>query len=522
VSGRLRTLSLLLIASLAIAGVVAIGSPAAAGGAPVRYRDVLFPGAPTVQSNIQYGAAAPLVLDVYRPLNDPAPTNRAAIVWIHGGGFAGGKRTSDSMIGFATQFAQRGYVTASIDYRVRPGLVCTYGVGTMPQDCLDAARDAQHDAQAAVRWLRANATTFGVDPARIIVAGNSAGGITAMNVNYNSEDPGSSGNPGQPSTVSAGVALAGCTQPPSTIGPGEPPTQLIHGSLDPVVPYNCAVTTRNAALAAGDHSELFTVQESPPGNHGVTNNPTAQSPRISTFLYNRVIAPSTPTRTLSVADVLVSEGNSGTKNAVFAVSLSAASTSTVTVSYATANGTAAAPGDYAAKTGTLTFTPGQTAKTVTVLVNGDTAVEPDEVFTLNLTGPTGATLGDGTATGTIQNNDVVAPASSLSITDVTKAEGPKGTTTSFTFKVTLSAARSASTTVRVATANGTATTAGLDYTAKTATVTIPAGVVTKNFTVKVTGDRKIEANETFVVNLSNPTGATIADAQGLGTITNDD
>jgi chitinase len=223
-----------------------------------------------------------------------------------------------------------------------------------------------------------------------------------------------------------------------------------------------------------------------------------------------------------VADVLVSEGNSGTKNAVFAVSLSAASTSTVTVSYATANGTAAAPGDYAAKTGTLTFTPGQTAKTVTVLVNGDTAVEPDEVFTLNLTGPTGATLGDGTATGTIQNNDVVAPASSLSITDVTKAEGPKGTTTSFTFKVTLSAARSASTTVRVATANGTATTAGLDYTAKTATVTIPAGVVTKNFTVKVTGDRKIEANETFVVNLSNPTGATIADAQGLGTIINDD
>ena len=93
---------------------------------------------------------------------------------------------------------------------------------------------------------------------------------------------------------------------------------------------------------------------------------------------------------MSIADARVTEGNTGTTNA-FTVALSKAD-STVTVGYATANGTATAGQDYTATTGTLTFAPGETTKTITVAVTGDTAVEPNETFTVTLSNPTGATL----------------------------------------------------------------------------------------------------------------------------------
>src|SRR5205814_8228637 len=103
----------------------------------------------------------------------------------------------------------------------------------------------------------------------------------------------------------------------------------------------------------------------------------------------------------------VTEGNSGTTALTFSVSLTQASSQTVTVNYATADGTATVAGaDYQAASGTLTFAPGQTTQTVTVLVNGDTVVEPNETFTLTLTSPGGATLGRSDATGTIINDDI--------------------------------------------------------------------------------------------------------------------
>jgi hypothetical protein len=113
--------------------------------------------------------------------------------------------------------------------------------------------------------------------------------------------------------------------------------------------------------------------------------------------------------TLSLGDVSVAEGNSGTTNAVFPVTLSAASTSPVTVAFTTANGTAQAGSDYQTVTGTLTFAPGETAKTIAVPVLGDTLVEPDETFTVALTNPSAATLARGQATGTIRNDDVPPP-----------------------------------------------------------------------------------------------------------------
>ncbi|HEY1600283.1 MAG TPA: cellulose binding domain-containing protein [Pirellulales bacterium] len=108
---------------------------------------------------------------------------------------------------------------------------------------------------------------------------------------------------------------------------------------------------------------------------------------------------------LSVSDVSQAEGNSGTTNFLFNVTLSAASTAPVTVKYATANGTATAGSDYTATSGTLTFAAGQTTKQVAVPVIGDTTPESNETFSLVLSSPTGATLTRATATGTILNDD---------------------------------------------------------------------------------------------------------------------
>jgi hypothetical protein len=103
--------------------------------------------------------------------------------------------------------------------------------------------------------------------------------------------------------------------------------------------------------------------------------------------------------------VSVVEGNTGATQAVFTVKLSEPSTKTVTVNYATANGTATAGSDYTAKSGTLTFAPGTTSMTIAVTVLGDTLVEGNETFTLALSGPVNAVLGNSQVAGTIVDDD---------------------------------------------------------------------------------------------------------------------
>ncbi len=223
--------------------------------------------------------------------------------------------------------------------------------------------------------------------------------------------------------------------------------------------------------------------------------------------------------TLSIGDASTTEGNSGTKTLSFPVTLSAASTSAVTVSFATANGSATAGSDYVAQSGSLTFAAGETTKAVAVVVNGDTTVEPNETFLVSLSGVSGATLADGQATGTIVNDDQSVTLT-LSIGDATVTEGNSGTTLA-RFTVSLSGPGSSPVTVAWATADGTAT-AGSDYAAGSGTLTLPAGQTSASITVSVLGDTTAEANESFLVRLSSATGATVADAVGLGTITNDD
>ena len=113
-----------------------------------------------------------------------------------------------------------------------------------------------------------------------------------------------------------------------------------------------------------------------------------------------------PPATISIADASVLEGNSGTVSAQFAVTLSGASTSTITVSFATANQTATAPADYVATSGLVTFVPGDVSKIVSVLVNGDVIVEGNETFLVNLTAPTNAMIARAQAVGTILDDDM--------------------------------------------------------------------------------------------------------------------
>ncbi len=247
----------------------------------------------------------------------------------------------------------------------------------------------------------------------------------------------------------------------------------------------------------------------------------SEANNVSGAMAITVASTAPPLPSLSIDDVTVTEGNAGTVDAVFTVTLSAASTQTVTVNYATANGTATAGSDYTAIGSTpLVFTAGELSKTVTVTVSGDTDAEPDETFFVDLSGAVNANIGDSRGVGTITNDDA-APLPSLSINDVTVTEGNSGTVNA-TFTVTLSAASTQEVTVNYATANGTAT-GGSDYTAIGSTpLVFTAGEISQTITVTVSGDTDVEEDETFFVDLSGAVNATIGDSQGVGTISNDD
>ena len=226
-----------------------------------------------------------------------------------------------------------------------------------------------------------------------------------------------------------------------------------------------------------------------------------------------------PVPDASIADASVAEGDAGTATLSFDVTLSHPSDDTVTVDWATSDGTATTgDGDYVAGSGTVTFDPGDTTKSVDVTVNGDTTYEADADLTVTLSNPVNGGLADDTATGTITNDDQVPD---ISIDDQIANEGDAGTST-MTFHVTLSNPSDQTITVDYTTNDGTAT-AGSDYETASGTVTFDPGDTTKPVDVTIDGDTTNEADETFTVDLSNVTGtANLLDGSGQGTITNDD
>jgi hypothetical protein len=156
-----------------------------------------------------------------------------------------------------------------------------------------------------------------------------------------------------------------------------------------------------------------------------TGTPVAVTSPTTTGSINFVLVTTASIPTLTIADASVTEGNSGTANALFTVTLSSASLQTVTVAYATEDDDATAGSDYIAASGTLVFAPGQTVKQIAVGVKGNLVKEPDEKFLIHLSGANGALIGDGDAEGTIVNDDNAE----LTVTPTTVSGGANVTAT---------------------------------------------------------------------------------------------
>jgi uncharacterized delta-60 repeat protein len=220
---------------------------------------------------------------------------------------------------------------------------------------------------------------------------------------------------------------------------------------------------------------------------------------------------------VSVNDVSVTEGDAGTVGATFTLRLTDTYDQPITVDFFTRDGTAKAATDYEARQGTRLFLAGQKTKKVTIFVTGDTLQEGNETFSLRIADAQQAYIVDDTGTGTIVDNDLPA----VSVNDVSMTEANTGTNKTYAFKVTLSKAGTNTITVTYTTVDGTAVAPG-DYTAKSGTLTYAPGTVTKTVNVTVKGDNLVEPNETFTLHITSATFATIADADGLGTIVNND
>jgi dienelactone hydrolase len=295
--------------------VVAACVPPPPPAPPAPYLDAAFPATVTPKAQpVTWGAAPPIdehyggtlyegtdieTADPRPPLdaqgNEPLrlwaaePTNtqiyRPAIVWLHGGGFAVG---IDGMYGLANgvakEYAERGYVGFSVEYRIDTTLIGSAPPGGRPPSLCQWVQDhqdptdpvwvqrlaqcqrnilaAQEDAQAAVRWLRAHAGQYRIDPNRIAVAGFSAGAVTAADLAYHGDHVGTTSYfPGdQPSVegskIQAALGASGCEYDTTSIGAGDAPTSWIHSKGDRAVPYSCMADVVTAARAAGLVAEL--------------------------------------------------------------------------------------------------------------------------------------------------------------------------------------------------------------------------------------------------------------------------
>lgn len=222
--------------------------------AKVRYRDILFTSIEE-HKNIRYSKESgnSYTLDLFEPKED-VEKSRAAIIWIHGGGFVSGSK--EIMYPYTDYFAKRGYVTVTINYRLgteQPVLHTTTVLSDMIN--IPSVRNAQTDAQTALRWLRTNAAIYRVDPNKIYVGGSSAGAVTALLVGYDYEHTPSTEYPGVLQTVAGTVSIAGTTDP-GTLQSQDPPLIMFHGERDVTVPFMLAKQVSDKAISLAIPHEL--------------------------------------------------------------------------------------------------------------------------------------------------------------------------------------------------------------------------------------------------------------------------
>jgi uncharacterized repeat protein (TIGR01451 family) len=226
---------------------------------------------------------------------------------------------------------------------------------------------------------------------------------------------------------------------------------------------------------------------------------------------------------VSINDVSVTEGNSGTTPAVFTVSLQPANaTLTATVDYQTTGGSATSGVDFVATAGTVTFLAGETTKTITVPVVGDSVVEGNESFNVQLSNVVNASFQDTAGVGTIIDDDLGGPpAPAVRIGNLAFPEGNSGTF-NVTFTATLAASSTSVSRVRWQTQDGSAT-AGSDYIAGNGELVFQPGDLTKTFTVAIIGDVIFEPDETFNIVITGTDNTSTPPGQAaVGILVNDD
>lgn len=322
-------------------------------------------------------------------------------------------------------------------------------------------------------------------------------------------------------------------------------TETFTVTLDPASANTVTVNyaTSNGSAAAGtDYSAKSGVLTFAPGvttqTVGVTITGIATStPNRSYFLnlsaatnaqLNRsygigmiidTVAPVVGTSYLSVSDSTVLKPSSGSVNESFTISLLPAATVPVTVSYNTSDYNAVADADYTSTRGTVTFTAGQTSKTVTVAVAGDTFPGTDRGFYLNLYGNTApSSVLRANGFGLIILNQLTSRVSAG--TDVAVIKGDSGTQTA-TFTVTLSSAQAFPVQVDYATANGSAAEPE-SYVADSGTLTFTPGQTTKTVAITVNSNTLLLATQYFALNLSNPVNTIVGSPTAYGFIYNAD
>ncbi|WP_310491878.1 Calx-beta domain-containing protein [Dechloromonas sp.] len=208
----------------------------------------------------------------------------------------------------------------------------------------------------------------------------------------------------------------------------------------------------------------------------------------------------------------------------FTVTKSGATDLASSVNFNTVDGSAVAGEDYAAASGTLNFAAGETVKTVTVAITNDAIFEGAQDFSVQLSAPSNATLGDNTQVATIVDDGRTLPGGpanddrpSLSIGSDVIIDEAAGTVT---FTVTKTGATEQPVSVDFATANGSAT-AGADYTGQSGTLSFAAGETVKTITIAITNDTQYEISEDFSVSISNPVNAVLGTSSATGTIVDD-
>ena len=254
-SMKIKALPLVAVIFMALFFALPKGSSAQCS---TRYIDSIF-GQVDTTFNVVYtttagGGTQTLLLDVYTPHGDTA-ANRKLIVWAHGGAYFEGSKNDNDMQFLCTNFAHRGYVCASINYRLVSSVVLLYD-STTAFKTIDAA---VNDMKASIRYFRKNAAdsnTYRIDANQIYSGGGSAGAIMvdfATTIDSVGETPpyyqaimdsnggyeGNSGNPGYSSRVVAAASLAGGISNIDWIGPGNPPTFYAQGTADKIIPYEC-------------------------------------------------------------------------------------------------------------------------------------------------------------------------------------------------------------------------------------------------------------------------------------------